>query len=109
MYPAFPKINSVRPMMTYNTRTKFQLNRIHCLNAIVFIHIHTYTHTYIHHHENNINEFRRPQNISICHKLKVKFLHDMITILSLHSICSESNYNKLQYQQSILIKILEAP
>ena len=67
IHPVFTKINNVRPTMIYIIYTKFELSRMHRLDAIVFTHIHTrihiiHTHTYIHHHKNSINEFRRPQN-----------------------------------------------
>ena len=44
-----------------NVHTKFELNRLHRLDAIVFTHIHI--HTYIHPPVNSINKFRRPQNV----------------------------------------------
>ena len=71
-------------MLTYNIHTKFQFNRITCLEAIVLIHIHahthahacthtctdihthmhryTHTHTYIHYRENILYECRKSQN-----------------------------------------------
>ena len=71
MHPIFTKINRVRSMATYNTNTKFELNRMHRLDAIVFnhsdththTHAHAHTHTCIHHPENGKNEFRRPQYV----------------------------------------------
>ena len=57
------KINWVRPTVTCNVHTKFELNRMHRLDAIMFTHIHTHTYTCIHHRENSINEFQRPQNV----------------------------------------------
>ena len=63
MQPTFTKINRIRSTVTSNTHTEFELNRMHRLDAIVFIHAHTHTHAYIHHHKNSINEFRRTQNV----------------------------------------------
>ena len=39
--PIFTKIIRVRPTVTYNIHTKFELNLMHRLDTIVFIHIHT--------------------------------------------------------------------
>ena len=61
--PIFTKINNVRPTVTCNMHTKFELNRMHLLDAIMFtlIHIYTHTHAHIHHRKNLINELRRPE------------------------------------------------
>ena len=91
-------INRVRPTVTCNTHIKFELNRMHRLYAVVFTHIHTLTHAY--HRKNIINEFRRPQNVMY---VKISRLNVFImTILSLHSKCSESkNLLKKREYESI--------
>ena len=92
IHPIITKINRVRPTITYNINTKFEVNRMYCLDVIVFTHIRThmdtYTHTYIHHPENSINsgDLKTYKRVKIS---KSNFF--TITILSLHSICSESN------------------
>ena len=67
IHPIFTKINRVRPTVTSNIHTKFEVNRMHRLDTIMFTHIHTHIHTYthacIHHSENSKNEFRTPQNV----------------------------------------------
>ena len=45
-YSTFNKINRVHLMVTCNKHTKLELNRMHHLDANVFIHIRTYTHLY---------------------------------------------------------------
>ena len=49
----FTMISRVQPTATCNIHTKFQLNRMHHLDAIVFTHIYTHTHPYIHHRKNS--------------------------------------------------------
>ena len=51
----------------------------------------TCIHRYIHHRKNNINEFRRPQNIQTCQYLKFDFFHDYNTFQ--YGICSEIKKN----------------
>ena len=74
--PLFTKTNRVRPTVTCNT--KFELDRMHHLDPIVFTHMHT--HAFIRHRKNNINEFRRPENV--CENLKVEFFHNYSTFLT---------------------------
>ena len=45
MHSIFTKINRIRPTATCNIHTKYELNWIRRLDAIVFTHTHTYTHT----------------------------------------------------------------
>ena len=109
VHPIFTKINRVRPTVTCNIRTKFEFNRIR-LDTIVFTHMHTYVHThtyvYIHTHIHTYIHasplkiaYMDSGDLKICQNhLKVKFFFT-ITILSLHSISSESNTH-------LLIKIL---
>ena len=45
IHTALTEINKVRPTVTYNVQTKFQLNGImHRLDAIKFTHAYTHTH-----------------------------------------------------------------
>ena len=99
IHPIFTKINRVRPTVRGNKLTKFELNLMYRLDAIVFTHIHTHiythTHTYIHPPENSINEFMRPQNYKYVKISKWNFF--MITTLSLHSTCTESKKSSKSY------------
>ena len=45
IHSIFTKINRIRPTVSCNIHTKFGLNRMHRLEAIVFTHIHTCIHT----------------------------------------------------------------
>ena len=92
IHPIFTKINRVHPTVTCNILTKFELNRMHRLDAIVFTHIHTHTHTCIHLRKNSINEFRRSLNVLMHQNLKVEFFHDYSNFLVWY-ICSESKNN----------------
>ena len=68
----FTKINRLRPMVTYIIQTKFKLNRMHYLDAIVFTHIHTNTHTRNHtfgciqQRKISIMNSEKSQNIEMC-------------------------------------------
>ena len=42
------KINRVRPTDIFNIYMKFEMRRMHRLDAIMFTHVHTYKHTEIH-------------------------------------------------------------
>ena len=75
------------------TVTKFELNRMQSLDAIVFTYIHMHTHlthihkhtqTRIHHRKNRISECRRPQIMQKYQNLKVEFFHDNSTFLKLY-------------------------
>ena len=46
MHPIFTKINRVCLTTTWNIPTKFELNRMYRLDAIVVTHIHTHIHTH---------------------------------------------------------------
>ena len=48
IHAIFTKINRVRPTVKCNVHTKFELKRIHRLDAIVFTHKHAHIHTYMH-------------------------------------------------------------
>ena len=64
--PAFTKNNTVHSTVTCNIHAKFELSRMHCLDAVMFILIHPYTrtqmHTYMHQCENSFKEFTRPED-----------------------------------------------
>ena len=104
MHPTFTKINRVRATVTCNVHTRFEFNRMHHLDTIVFTHI--YIDTHIHHRENSINEIWRPQNVYICQNLKVNFFQNY-NILSLHCTLSESKNKfviKYKSYMTMLIK-----
>ena len=77
-------------------RTKFELNRMYRLDAIVFTHIHTQTHThthihtYIHTSPPKIAQMNSEDLITYKYIKISKSNFFTIAILSLHSICSES-------------------
>ena len=96
IHPRFIKINRVRLTMTCNIHTKCDINRMYRLDAIVFTHIHTYTYTHMHTHIHayittkiahmNSGDLKMYKCVKTA---KSNFFKN--AILSLHSICSESN------------------
>ena len=79
-------------MVTGNMHICFELNRKHRLDAIVFTHIRTHTNTHIHHRKNNTDEF----SLELYRYIKNSISNSsMITLLSLHCLCSErKNHGK---------------
>ena len=37
VYPKFTKIDTINKKITYDAHTKFELNRLHCLDTCTFI------------------------------------------------------------------------
>ena len=89
IHPILTKINRVRSTANCNMHTKFELNRMHSLDAIVFTHIHTHAHihTYITAKIVQINSgaLKTKKYVKIS---KSNFL--TITILSFHDIYTKS-------------------
>ena len=91
IHPIFTKINRVPPTVTCNIHIKFELNRMYHLNAIVFTHIRTHTRTHTHTYITMKIAYMNSGDLKTYKSVKIsKLIFFTITILSLHSICSES-------------------